>query len=77
MEPVDSQVAGVVGGERDLLGELRDVERHLEPKPLKVNIKVGKGSASSVPSTHSPVPRVSPGKDMKALMAVREKEKEE
>ena len=48
VEPVESQAARVVGGERDWLGELReDVERHLAQKPsLRVNIKVGRGTAS-------------------------------
>ena len=64
---------GAGGPEEDWLRELRqDVYQQVLPRSLPLNLNLGKVMGSSAPSPPSPVP--SRGKDMKTMMAARQKE---
>ena len=70
------ELVGAVEEEHDGLGDAQQaVEQRAPRQPLIMNIRLGKGSASSVPST--PSPRVSTGKDTDLQKAASAKEMEE
>ena len=76
MNPAELEAPEAVGGEPTWVSSLRDVGRLTGKQPLKVTLTLKKGHVSSSASAPSPMLEHR-GKDMNALKAAIEKEKEE